>query len=59
MHNYVNKILVCDCLPGKIHNLCDISLCIGFGTNAEVINHEIVENIISDGAFFRYHKGEK
>ena len=59
MHNYVNKILVCDCLPEKSHNLYDISLWIGLRTNAKVINHEIVENIISHGAFFRYHKSEK
>ena len=39
-------------VPRKINNLCDLSLLIGFSTNEKIITHEIVENIISDGALF-------
>lgn len=39
-------------VPRKINNLCDLSLLIGFSTQEKVVDPNIVENIISDGALF-------
>ncbi len=37
-------------VPRKINNLCDLSLLIGFSMKKAVIERDIVENIIDDGA---------
>ena len=39
-------------VPRKINNLCDLSLLIGFSKNGKVIDPQILEDIISDGALF-------
>jgi general secretion pathway protein A len=39
-----------DGVPRKINNLCDLSLLVGFSTKKNIIDPEIVENVISDGA---------
>ncbi len=39
-------------VPRKINNLCDLSLLIGFSKNGKVIDPQIIEDIISDGALF-------
>lgn len=39
-------------VPRKINNLCDLSLFIGFSKNEKVINNEIIDEIINDGALF-------
>ncbi len=37
-------------VPRKINNLCDLSLLIGFSKNGKVIDPQIIEDIMSDGA---------
>ncbi len=37
-------------VPRKINNLCDLSLLIGFSKNGKVIDLQIIEDIMSDGA---------
>ncbi len=39
-------------VPRKVNNLCDLSLLIGFSKNAKVIDPQIIEDIMSDGALF-------
>lgn len=37
-------------VPRKINNLCDLSLLIGFSKNGKMIDPQIIEDIVSDGA---------
>lgn len=37
-------------VPRKINNLCDLSLLIGFSKNGKVVDLQIIEDIMSDGA---------
>ncbi|MGD9033690.1 MAG: AAA family ATPase [Desulfobacteraceae bacterium] len=37
-------------VPRKINNLCDISLLVGFSKNGKLIDPQIIEDIMSDGA---------
>jgi type II secretory pathway predicted ATPase ExeA len=39
-------------VPRKVNNLCDLSLLIGFSKNGKVIDPQIIEDIVSDGALF-------
>lgn len=39
-------------VPRKINNLCDLSLLIGFSKEGKVVDPEIIEDIMSDGALF-------
>ena len=39
-------------VPRKINNLCDLSLLIGFSKKGKVIDPQIIEDIMSDGALF-------
>jgi type II secretory pathway predicted ATPase ExeA len=37
-------------VPRKINNLCDLSLLVGFSKNGKMIDPQIIEDIMSDGA---------
>ena len=37
-------------VPRKINNLCDLSLLIGFSKNGKMIDPQVIEDIMSDGA---------
>ena len=39
-------------VPRKINNLCDLTLLIGYSKNQDMIDVEVVETIIRDGALF-------
>jgi len=39
-------------IPRKVNNVCDLSLLIGFSSKVKMIEPQIVEDIISDGALF-------
>jgi len=37
-------------VPRKINNLCDLALLIGYSKNQEMVDVDVVETIIRDGA---------
>lgn len=39
-------------VPRKINNLCDLSLLLGFSKEGEVVDSQIIEDVMSDGALF-------